>query len=41
MIDTLKLVHLTEEEKREKTSKKRLKNKFLFVSSDSRGTHAI
>lgn len=41
MIDTLKLIHLTEEEKREKTSKKRIKNKFLFVSSDSRGTHAI
>jgi hypothetical protein len=38
---TLEDTHITEEQKREKTSKKRLKNKFLYVSSDSRGTHAI
>ena len=38
---TLEDMHVTEEQKREKTSKKRIKNKFLYVSSDSRGTHAI
>ncbi len=38
---TLTETHITEEQKKEKTSKKRLKNKFLFVASDSRGTHAI
>lgn len=38
---TLEDIYVTEEQKREKTSKKRLKNKFLYVSSDSRGTHAI
>lgn len=40
-MNTLTETHITEEQKKEKTSKKRLKNKFLFVSSDSRGTHAI
>ena len=38
---SLSETHITEEQKKEKTSKKRIKNKFLFVSSDSRGTHAI
>ena len=41
LLQTLALVHITEEQKREKTSKKTLKSKFLFVSSDIRGTHAI
>jgi hypothetical protein len=38
---TLEEIYITEEQKREKTSKKRFKNKFLHVASDSKGTHAI
>jgi hypothetical protein len=38
---SLEEIHVTEEQKREKTSKKRFKSKFLHVSLDNKGTHAI
>ncbi|CDW85572.1 UNKNOWN [Stylonychia lemnae] len=41
LLKTLKQIHINQEEMREKISKKRLKTKFLFVSQDSKGTHAI
>ena len=41
LLKTLRLIHVSPEDLREKVSKKRLKSNFLFVAQDSRGTHAI